>query len=67
MSGGPEPGKREVLIEIVTVGANAKVSAIDATTGVEVSLVGPATAPRAVLEAQAVKKLERVLKQKNGG
>jgi hypothetical protein len=60
-------GKREVFIEIVAIGVNAKVTAIDSVSGTEVSIVGPASAPRSVLEAQAVKKLEFVLKQKGGG
>ncbi len=64
---GRSRDKSETLIEIVVIGANAKVSAIDSATGTEVSIVGPASAPRAVLEAQAVKKLERMLKQKSGG
>ena len=57
---------RDVLIEIVTLGAYAKASAIDSATGVEVSVTGPASAGRASLEAAALKKLEYVLK-KNAG
>ena len=45
---------REVLIEIVTLGTFAKVTAIDSATGTEVSLTGPANASRASLEAAAV-------------
>ena len=58
---------REVLIEIVIVGAHAKVSAIDSATGTEVSITGPANAPRAALEAAAAKKLDFMLKRKSGG
>ena len=57
----------EILIEIRIVGVHAKVSAIDSATGTEVSITGPASAPRAALEAAAVKKLEFVLKRKDGG
>ena len=55
---------REVLIEIVTLGAFAKVSAIDPVTGTEVSLMGPGNATRASLEAAALAKLDYVLKKK---
>ena len=55
---------REVLIEIVTLGAYAKVSAIDPLTGTEVSVVGPGNATRASLEAAALNKLNYVLKKK---
>ena len=55
---------REVLIEIVTLGAYAKVSAIDPVTGTEVSVVGPGNATRATLEAAALNKLDYVLKKK---
>ena len=54
-------GGREVLIEITTVGAYAKVAAIDAATETEISITGPANADRATLEAAAIKKLEYVL------
>jgi hypothetical protein len=56
---------REILIEIVTVGAYAKATAIDSATGTEVSITGPANATRASLEAAAVSKLEFILKKKS--
>jgi len=55
---------REILIEIVTLGAYAKVSAIDPLTGTEVSVMGPGNATRASLEAAALNKLDYVLKKK---
>ncbi len=55
---------REIFIEIVTLGAFAKVSAIDALTGIEVSVMGPSNATRASLEAAAINKLDFVLKKK---
>ena len=58
-------GEREILIEIVTIGAYAKVAAIDAATGMEVSITGPADADRATLEAAAIRKLQFVLNKKN--
>jgi hypothetical protein len=60
------PAGREILIEIVTIGAYAKASAIDSTTGTEVSITGPASADRASLEAAAVAKLEFMLKKRAG-
>jgi len=58
---------REILIEIVTIGAYAKVTAIDSATGTEVSLTGPANATRSSLEAAAVNKLEFVLRKQAAG
>ena len=63
----PASGGREVLVEIVTLGAYAKATAIDAETGTEVSITGPANATRASLEAAALSKLEYMLKKKSGG
>jgi tRNA nucleotidyltransferase (CCA-adding enzyme) len=63
----PTSGEREVLIEIVTLGAYAKATAIDAETGIEVSITGPASAARATLEAAALNKLEFVLKKRGEG
>jgi hypothetical protein len=56
---------RDVLIEIVTLGTFAKVTAIDSVTGTEVSVTGPSSASRASLEAAAISKLQFVLKKKN--
>ena len=58
---------RDILIEIVTLGAYAKASAIDSATGIEVSITGPTAAGRASLEAAALKKLEYVLKKNARG
>ena len=55
--------RREVFIEIMTLGTYAKVTAIDSVTGTEVSVTCPANAPRATMEAAAVSKLEYVLKK----
>jgi hypothetical protein len=56
-----EDDKREILLEFVVVGGSVKVTAIDAATGVEASIVGPASAPRSTLEAAAVQKLRYVM------
>ena len=62
------PGQKgaggEVLIEFIVQGNFVKVSAIDAKSGVEASIVGSATAPRAALAEAARRKLEFVLKKK---
>jgi hypothetical protein len=55
--------RRDVFIEIVTLGTYAKVTAIDSATGTEVSVTCPANAPRASMEAAAVNKLDYVLKK----
>jgi hypothetical protein len=58
-----KPGK-EILIEIVTIGVYAKVSAIDPVTGTEVSLTAPANADEKSLKAAARRKLDFVLKKR---
>lgn len=52
---------REVLFEFRRVGAYVKVSAIDAATGTEVSIVGDASAGQTQLKMTALRKLEYVL------
>ena len=56
--------EREVLFEMSKVGAYMKVVAVDAKTGTEVSIVGPANAPVEHLKRQAVNRLAWVLKRK---
>jgi hypothetical protein len=46
-------GHGEVYFEIVGIGRNLKVTAIDAATGVEVVVIGPATASHADLRQLA--------------
>ncbi len=58
--------RSEVYFELVVQGAVVKVTAIDALSGCEASLVAPASAPRATLESAAVRKLEYVLKKRRG-
>lgn len=50
-----------VYFEHVVIGASARVSAIDAATGVEVAVVGPAGADRTHLERLALAKLRKRL------
>lgn len=56
-------GDREVLFELTKLGPYVKVVAIDAATGIEVSVMGPVTAPRTELQRLALRKLERRLAQ----
>ena len=58
-------GEREVFSEITTLGRFAKASAIDAATGTEVSLMGPANAEHSGLKAAVLRKLEFVLKKRD--
>ena len=52
---------REVLFEFTAVGAVMKVAAIDAVTGIEVTVMGPASASRADLRKLALAKLRKRL------
>ena len=52
----------EIYFEFVAIGRHVKVSAIDATTGTEVSVMGPATASQADLQRLALQKLQTRLK-----
>jgi hypothetical protein len=47
---------REVYFEFTPVGAVVKVAAIDSVTGIEVAVMGPATASQADLERLAFAK-----------
>lgn len=49
---------REVFFEFTAIGTTVKVSAIDAATGTEVSIMGPANAMQADLERLALQKLK---------
>ena len=48
----------EVYFELTKVGGSVKVVAIDATTGVEVTVIGPATAAPSHLQQLALAKLK---------
>ena len=54
-------GPREVLFEFTPVGTVTKVAAIDAATGIEVSVMGPSHASRADLQKLALAKLRKRL------
>lgn len=59
-------GTGEIFVEFIVQGAVVKATAIDSKTGTEASIVGPASASRDALQAAAVRKLDYVLKKKNG-
>ena len=59
-------GEREVLFEFVQVGGTVKVTAVDAATGVEVSIVGSPSAGDAALKRLALQKLTYVLARRDG-
>lgn len=54
---------REIFVEFVQLGNTVKATAIDPDTGLEASIVGPATAPRATLAEAARRKLEYLQKK----
>lgn len=56
----------EVLLEYVRLGPYMKVMAIDAKTGVEVSVAGPAVGCRELLTRTAISKLKYVLRKNSG-
>jgi hypothetical protein len=60
---GPPRDKRATIFEFQQIGHSVKVSAVDEATGVEVSIVGPATAMRSDLEKVARAKLTRALER----
>lgn len=56
---------REIYVEFVVLGNTVKATAIDPETGVEASIVGPASAPQSVLAQNARRKLEYVQRKKS--
>jgi hypothetical protein len=57
--GAPAGG---VYFEFTPIGTSVKVAAIDAATGIEVSVIGPARASQADLQQLALQKLRLHLK-----
>jgi len=55
---------KEIFVEFVMLGNSVKATAIDPDTGLEVSIVGPASAPRSALADAARRKLEFLQKKK---
>ncbi len=55
---------REVIIELIPVGQIMRVTAMDTASLTEIIISGPVTASSAVLKANALKRLEYVLRKK---
>jgi hypothetical protein len=53
--------KREALIEMTKIGNAVRVTAVDAKTGIEAVIQGPASAGQAMLRETALKKLQYLL------
>ncbi|MEX0839618.1 MAG: serine hydroxymethyltransferase [Parvibaculum sp.] len=53
--------RREIIFEFTPIGASVKVTAVDVTSGLEVSVVAPSSAPRTELERIALQKLRYML------
>ena len=56
-----------VIFELITIGSYVKVSAIDAATGIEASIVGDPNSGEATLRRTALRKLQFVIDKKKGG
>lgn len=55
---------REIIIEYIPVGQIMRVSAMDTKSLTEIVVSGPVTTPQSILKANAMKRLEYVLKKK---
>jgi hypothetical protein len=54
-------GRREVIFEFIRIGGSVKVTAVDAATGIEVSIVGAVAASATTLKRLARRKLDYVI------
>ena len=61
----PSEPSRDVYFEFTAIGATMRVAAIDALTGTEVVVMGPASASRADLQRLALGKLKARLASPN--
>ena len=60
-----EPLKnREVIFEFFTIGPYAKVNVMDVATMTETTIQGPKATPQSLLQREALKKLEYVMRKK---
>ena len=55
---------REIIFELRPIGGIVRVSAMDTKTMTEITIQGPASAGEPALKANALKKLEYVMKKK---
>ena len=60
-------GEREVIFEFLRVGSAVKVTAVDAETGIEASIVGDPNAGDATLRRLAQQKLAYVMARRQHG
>ena len=64
MAESRKPQGREVLFEVMQIGSILKINAVDAETGVEISVQGPAASGVPVLKQVALRKLRYVLEKR---
>lgn len=62
----PSSGPREVLFEYMQVGNSVRVTAVDATTGSEVTIQVPPGTAQADMQRAALNKLDYVMRKKKG-
>lgn len=62
----PSKGEGEVIVEMRPVGSVVRVAAVDVATGIEVVVMGPASAGQQTLEQLALAKLRRRLATDKG-
>jgi hypothetical protein len=58
--------EREIIFEFIRVGGAVKVTAVDAASGVEATIVGDPTAGETALKRLARQKLDYVMKRRSG-
>jgi hypothetical protein len=56
-------GGDDILVEFVVQGSVVRVTAFHAASGAEAVIVGPASAPRSVLEAAVSRKLAYIMRK----
>ncbi|MGO8914848.1 MAG: DUF6898 family protein [Stellaceae bacterium] len=60
-------GRREVIFEFIRIGGTVKVTAVDAATGIEASIVGTPAAGQTALKRLARRKLDYVMARRARG
>ena len=58
------PGRGQIYFEFVQVGAQMRVAAIDADSGIEVVVIAPLSATQAQMQSLALAKLKRRLESR---
>lgn len=66
MRGADDWASEGVIVELQQNGAFVKATAVDPRSGVEVSIVGAASSPSAMLRNAAARKLRYVLEKRKG-